>query len=380
MIRGFRYRLYPTPAQAETLSQWVGATRFVYNLCLEQRRDFWRQHRRTRGGPITWITQSRELTDLRRDAPWLASVPRECLQQALRDLEGAFRAFFAGAGFPSPRKKFVNDALRLQMRDIPPATRLNRKWGSIRLPKLGAVKFRWTRDFKAARSLTLSLRAGQWHIAFLCEVEQSTAPPAPGVVGIDRGVANTIMLSTGESFQLPTICGAGSAQRALARCKRGSKRYAAQRRRVARLKARGARQRNHFLHVASTNIADRFGLVAIENLKISNMTARGRGKRGLNRSILAQGWGRFAGFLAYKLDGRGGRLVSVPAAYTSQTCSGCGVIDARSRKSQAVFECVAGGHVAHADHNAALEILRRSTAIVEGSGYGPVEASTREAA
>lgn len=100
-------------------------------------------------------------------------------------------------------------------------------------------------------------------------------------------------------------------------------------------------------------------------------------KSGLNRSILAQGWSIFADQLEYKLEAAGGRLIYVPAAYTSQTCADCGVVDARSRKSQAVFECVACGHADHADTNAARNILRGSTAFVEeGHLRPPVEART----
>lgn len=100
----------------------------------------------------------------------------------------------------------------------------------------------------------------------------------------------------------------------------------------------------------------------------------GIGKRGLNRSILEQGWTLFANMLEYKLEARGGRVEYVNPAYTSQTCAECGSIDKRSRESQASFRCVDCGHTAHADTNAAVNILRRSPASVEGAGYGPAEA------
>ena len=101
-------------------------------------------------------------------------------------------------------------------------------------------------------------------------------------------------------------------------------------------------------------------------------------KRGLNRSILAQGWHAFAAMLEYKLAERGGQVFFVDPAYTSQTCSACGCINRESRKSQASFLCVDCGHEAHADVNAAINILRRSPAGVEGAGCGPVEARPGE--
>jgi putative transposase len=182
------------------------------------------------------------------------------------------------------------------------------------------------------------------------------------------------------------------AQKVLARHKRGSRRYAKQRARLARLQARAARIRRDWLHRASTDIVARFGVVVIEALSIRNMTASARGtveepgrnvraKAGLNRSILAQGWYAFEAMLAYKLEARGGMLVKVPAAYTSQTCSACGSVDAISRESQAAFVCVTCGYREHADVNAAINILRRNTAskLVESAHQRLREARTGRA-
>lgn len=387
--RGFSFPLKPTPAQAEVLGQWVGVTRLVYNLALEQRRDFWRQYRAAEGRPISVASQGRELTALRAEYDWIAAVPQSGLEAALNDLDRAFTAFFGGGGYPRPRRLGVNDSIRFRGRDVT-VRPLNAKWAEAKVPKLGWVRFRQTRSFPLViKTVTLTRRSGHWSVAFACGIGEAPADlsvlPA---VGVDRGVANTISLSTGEHIRLPDTerleRRRRKAQRILARRKRGSQRHARQRRKVARLHSRAARARNHHLHVASTDLARRFGVVALEALDVKAMTSRARDKgvrqkAGLNRSMLAQGWTRFAAMLEYKLEAAGGRLVYVPAAFTSQTCSACGVVDARSRKSQAVFACVHCGHEAHADTNAALEIRRRSTALlsVEGGHFGPpVEAET----
>jgi putative transposase len=147
---------------------------------------------------------------------------------------------------------------------------------------------------------------------------------------------------------------------------------------LSRITAKIARVRADWRHKATTDIARRFGRVSIEALQIKNMTASGPGKRGLNRSILEQGWGAFERTLAYKLEERGGVLVKVDPAYTSQTCSACGTIDKASRKSQASFACRHCGFASHADTNAAINILRRGTAsmLAEGSGCAPTETRT----
>lgn len=384
--RSYRYRLMPTAAQEETLRQWVGATRFIYNLAWEQRRDFWRQYRAATGHGFSFVSQGREVTELRRIHDWLAAVPSACFTQALRDLDRAFSNFFCGrARFPSPRQKGQQDSFRLQGVNV--ETRpINRRWAAVRLPKLGWVKLRVSRPLAGrCLSVTISKDALGWHVSFACEIEHEAPANDNPSVGIDRGIAVSLALSNGEAFQLPDMSRLARqkrrAQRILSRRKRGSGRYRKQRRRVVGLLAKVARARADWQHKVSRSIAERFGTVVIEDLKIVNMSASGRGKRGLNRSILNQGWGAFAAKLGYKLEERGGALVKVPAAYSSQTCSDCGAVDATSRKSQSAFECVHCGFAANADHNAAIVILRRSTPSVEGAGCGPVEARTmREAA
>ena len=394
MHRGFRFRLYPTATQAETLGQWIGVTRLVYNLALEQRRDFWRQYRTATGKVLAWTQQSREVTDLRREYDFINAVPRGCLEQALRDLDKAFGAFFSrGAGYPSWRIAGVHDAIRLQGRDVQ-VRAVNRRWAEVRVPSLGWVKFRRSRQIAGdVMNITIS-RTNEWAVSFASDIGEAPASNDLPSVGVDRGVANTISLSSGEHLSAPSLQALDrrtlKAQRVLARRKRGSRRYAKQRGVISRLRAKGARVRKHWAHLTTTDIARRFGVVALEDLNIKAMTASAGGtveepgrnvrqKAGLNRSILNQAWGQLGEMLEYKLEAAGGRLIYVPSAYTSQTCQACGVIDAKNRESQSVFACVHCGHRDHADTNAALEIRRRSTALLlaEGGQLGrPVEPRT----
>jgi len=379
MLRGFRYRLDPTAEQTALFRQFAGVCRLVYNLALEQRRDWWRHFERQTGSRLNYAAQCRELTALRAEYDWIAAVSQTCQQQALRDLDRAFGNFFAGrAGFPSPRRKGMNDAFRFQGREVE-VRRLSAKWSAARLPKIGWVRFRDTRPMHGTlKNVTITLDALGWHVSFTREIEHDAPVNICPSVGIDRGVANTLALSTGERLSLPGSLDAidrhrRRAQRVLARKKRGSHRRTKALRRVARLSARAARIRRDWTHKAALDIARRFGAVVLEDLKIKNMTATARGtvedpgrnvraKAGLNRSILTQGWHGFETILAYKLEERGGTLVTVDPAYTSQTCSDCGAVDRQSRESQARFVCRHCGFRAHADHNAAINILRRNTA------------------
>jgi putative transposase len=371
-VRARLYRLYPTPEQEARLSAWVGAVRYVYNLALEQRRTFGR-----RGRSFNYITQSREVTILRAEVDWINDVPATSLGQALRDLDGAYRSFWRGGGYPSPRRRGVNDSLRLKGNEFR-IRRTSRRNGKLKLPKIGEIALRLDRPLVGEqRSITISRRAGAWYASIWCLSDHSEAgTAAPSSVGIDRGITVFAALSTGELIVGPNVGrkaaqALAKAQRALARKQKGSNNRRKARLRVARLHARVSAARKDFLHKTSTSIAKSHGVVVLEDLKVRNMTASAAGtveapgrnvrqKAGLNRAILDQGWGMFAQMLAYKLEDRGGYLLTVDPKDTSRTCSECGVVDADSREGVR-FSCRSCGHQAHADTNAAINILRRGT-------------------
>jgi putative transposase len=409
MLRGFRYKLAPSAEQESLFRQFAGVCRLIYNLALEQRRDWWRHVERETGSKLNYIAQARDLTALRAEYGWIAAVSQTCQQQALRDLDRAFGNFFNGrARYPTPRKRGVNDAFRFQGREVE-TKRLNGKWSAVRLPKIGWVKFRDTRAMRGTiKNVTVTMDALGWHVSFACAIEHGAPVNICPPVGIDRGIANTLALSTGERLSLPASLKAierrcRGAQRAAARGKRGSVRHAKALRRAAKRAARRARIRRDWHHKTALTVARRFGTVVIEDLRINNMTAAAKGtieepgrmvrqKAGLNRSLLNQGWFGFATILGYKLEERGGTLVTVDPASTSQSCSQCGTVDRESRESQASFNCRHCGFRANADHNAAINILRRNTASMRmeeghwlsgemrtGSGFTPAENPTASA-
>jgi putative transposase len=303
-MRGLKYKLKPTKEQAVLFQQFSGVCRLIYNLAFEQRRDFYRQYERCSGKKLNYGVQARELTALRAEYDFISAVSQTCQQQALRDLDRAYGNFFAGrADYPRPRKKEQHDSFRFQARECR-VERLNGKWSAVRLPKIGLVKFRVSRPLVGkAKNVTVIREATGWHISFCCEIEPIAPTNDLPAVGIDRGVANTLTLSTGEMLSLPDSLKKidarkrGIQSRAMRNGKRGSKRFAKKMRRVAALSARAARVRRDWQHKVSLNIAKRFGAVALEDLKIKSMTASAKGtleepghnvrqKAGLNRSIL----------------------------------------------------------------------------------------------
>ena len=378
-FRGFTYRLRPNALQEEAFLQFAGVCRLVWNLALEQRREHWRNYQARTGDSLNYVTQARELTALRREVDFVRAVSQTSQQYALKALDAAYRRAFKGlGGFPQPKKKGVNDAFTFNGREVS-IERLNRRWGRVRLPKIGWVKFRMTRNLSGKiTEATVSLTPLGWQISIGCKDCDVQDFATDGAVGIDRGVAVPIMLSDGTPYMSPEMLSvldrkARKAQRIASRRKRGSRRYAKAQRRVAAIRAKQARIRRHWAHETTTDICRNYGTVIIERLRTRGMTASAAGtmenpgknvaqKRGLNRAILNVGWHQIEMMLFYKAH----QVVKVDPRFTSQMCSCCGVVDSRSRKNQASFVCSACGFRANADHNAAINILHRgNTPVVE---------------
>lgn len=390
VLTGRRYVLAFTLEQ-EAYAERVGSLcGYVWNIGLEQRREY-----RRRGAFIGWAQQCRELTEAKAEHSWLAEAPSHCLQQALLDLDrackkhGAFKVGWRSAKRWPPSFRFP-DPVKIDMR------RLNRRWGEVKLPRFGWVRFRWTRSLGGAiRNATVLRDGGRWHVSFCVEDGEKTAelsgkPP----VGIDRGVAVAVATSdgwlrdrrfvtSGEAKRLRRL------QQQLARCKRGSKRRKAVIAKIGRLRAQERTRRTDFCAWTACRLTRDHGLIAIEDLRIGNMTASAAGsttepgrnvrqKAGANRAILGKGWGLFASALEHKARYTGSTIVRVNPAYTSQTCSACGHVAAESRESQARFRCVACGFQVNADVNAAKNILAAGLAVTGRGDLGVAQSAKRQ--
>jgi transposase len=243
----------------------------------------------------------------------------------------------------------------------------------------GAKSYRVTMD-----------RAGRWHVAFAVIPDPVPAPGNGQVVGIDRGVAVSAALSTGDLLHCPGLAARERRrlrrlQRRLARAKRGSNRRGQVKHAIARLRTRETDRRKDWAEKVSTGIAQRFDVIRVENLKITNMTRSAKGTRGnpgrnvrqkagLNRGILGSGWGLLMRRLQDKAPGR---VEKVRPAFTSQRCSACGQVDARSRESQPRFVCTACGFAGNADVNAARNIAAGHAVTARG-GDGAARPVNRE--
>ena len=378
--KAFRYRVYPTDAQVARVTAWEGALRFLWNLANEQRRAGYARPRDERRFP-TAFDQIRELTELRSALPWLADVPRNVCAQLLIDLDKAWQRCFAKLARAPRWKRKGRDFLGL----TEPHPKIWRLDGStVRFPKLGNLRAVVHRPIEGKpKTCTLRREGSQWFVSLLHEVEiSSPAPRITPVVALDRGVVNAVADSDGRVVEAPryyreSLCRLARAQRDVSRKKKGSKNRNKAKTRAAGIHLKVARQRTHFVHQLSAGYAKSHGIVVVERLQIGNMV---KANRGLARGILDAGWSMLAEQLRYKLAWSGGTLVEVLAAYSSQTCSACGCVDAESRPSQSVFCCLSCGHRDHADLNAAKVLLgraNRSVLLGEASGLPSLRTKKR---
>jgi len=385
--RSYKFLLRPTRRQEIALAACLEDHRQLYNAALEHRRTAYRMA----GVTIRYGDQSAELKHIRADDPdgqgrWSFSSQ----QATLRRLDKAFAAFFrrvkAGQkpGFPRFKGRGWFDTVEW------PKDGDGCRWDSqpehptatfVRLQGIGHVRVHQHRPVRGrVKTISVKREGRRWYVILSCDDVPAEPLPATGaVVGLDMGVASLVTTSDGEHLANPRHLAAtadrlAAAQRDLARKKRGSKRRLKAVARVAALHAKVRRQRLDHAHKAALALVRAYDVIVHEDLRIANMTRSASGtidnpgrnvaqKSGLNRSILDAGWGVFLRVLAYKAESAGRELIAVNPANTSRTCARCGHCAAENRVTQAEFACTACGHTAHADVNAAENILRAGLAL-----------------
>jgi transposase len=388
-----RYRLLPTPAQEAVLRDHCAHARYVWNLAVEQHAH-WRPGRK---GAPGYLEQCRQLTAARAEHAWLAAGSPTVQQQALRDFARARAAFIDPhnpARRPTWRKAGRDEGFRIvgKRKEQWDVRRLSRHVGEVRVPKIGWIRFRWSRPVpREVKSFRITRdRAGRWHVAFAAIPEPVPAPGNGQKVGVDRGVAVSAALSTGELLCAPGLSASERArlrrlERKLACAQRGSGRRKRVKEAAARLRARESDRRKDWAEKTSTRLAREFDVIRVENLNIMGMVRSARGtaaepgrnvaqKAGLNRGIMRSGWGVLVRRLADKAPGR---VERISPAFTSQRCSACGHVAAESRKSQALFACVACNFACSADVNAARNIAAGHAVTARG-GDGTARPVNRE--
>ena len=385
--------MLPKVKQSELFSSWAGTCRFLYNACLEHRILSWNQYRKS----VNYFDQANELKNIKKmeGFEWIKESPAQVLQQSLKDLDRAFKSFWSlNFGFPKFKKKGENDSFRFPSASHFSVRQVTRRKAFVKLPKVGEVAFRLTQPIQGKiKNATIKRESHGWSISFCCEKEIEIPNNNRPALGIDRGISETLALSTDDkkvktiNLTLPLKCKElrekiKNFQKRLRLKKKFSLNWRKLQAKIRKLHSKIVKIRHDFLHKASSYVAHNHGHVVLEDLKIKKMSKSAKGsldspgkyvkqKSGLNREILFQGWGIFANQLNYKLRWNGGYLTTVNPRFTSTRCSKCLYNDKLNRKGKN-FVCLNCGYMEDADKNAAknIEMKGKNNKIVDRNRAG----------
>lgn len=440
----FKYRLYPTDEQARYFWQTIGSCRWVYNHFLQLRIEAYERTQKTlrrpvlgedgkpvhdakdrvvfhevvnesydpKAKPLSFYDTSRMLTRLKKEVvdesghAWLCDADATALVYALRNLDRAYQNFFRSvkkgdkqAGFPKFKHRSSRGSFKTAFKNAA-HVRGGRKDGAVKLPKVGEVRATVHRPLLGTPiSATVSVdSAGRWFCSVQCkDVRIDAADPLPDMVGVTTGIAQWAVTSDGKVYENPRRYDKiakrlARAQRMLSRkvgAKKGekpSKNYIKQQKKVARLNARLADQRSHDTHALTRDLVDSHGAIAIREMRVKDMQARGAGLKGkarkdLNRRLADANLAEVQRQLAYKCEWAGRELVVVPADYpTAQVCSACGHKNTvLACDMRAVWTCPACGRTHQRKLNGAENVLAAARDIMAGAPLHGVS-KAREAA
>lgn len=290
----------------------------------------------------------------RAEQPWLRELPMAEIRYALKYQSEAWQRCFKGGGRPRFKSRHREGSFT-----IPQLVRI--RAGRLWIPKTGWYRLVGSNPYPDGKPVKVVVKQelGRWYAVVCYRVAEPERPDNGMAVGVDMNHApRAVAVSTGDIVPFPDTARLEARkrryQRVMARRRKGSNRRAVARRRAAKAHRRLRGIRRDWQHQTSRTLARTAGMVVYEDLRVSAMSRKGRGKRGLNRENLKPGW---AG-LRTKIEYKAAHPTAVTPHYTSQTCVECGTADSRSRDGED-FRCVACGHCAHADINAALNILAR---------------------
>ena len=372
-LQSFKFELMPNGEQQREMRRFAGSCRFVYNKALALQKENYEAGNKF----ISYVSMAANLPAWKCEVSmeWLKNAPSQSLQHALKDLEKAYKNFFAKrTEFPRFKRKGSGDSFRYP---DPKQLKLEQTNNRLFLPKLGWLRYRNSRDVPGdVRNATVSQSGGKWFVSIQTQRDVvETHSTATSAIGVDVGIIHFATMS--DASHITPLNSFKKHQQRLARYQRRmsrkikfSRNWKKAKAKVQKIHTGVTNARKDFLHKTTTTISQNHALVCIENLQIKNMSKSSKGnsdtlgkmvkqKSGLNRAILDQGWGEFRRQLDYKMAWNGGVLLAVPPHNTSRTCPCCAHVSKDNRRTQAQFLCVDCGYENNADVVGAINILER---------------------
>jgi putative transposase len=362
VITCYKFRIYPKRSQVTAFKRLLDLHRELYNAALEERREAWKGQ----SVSVHYLDQANQLTEIRGIRSDLADLNFSSCQQTLRRVDKSFANFFrrvkegaAKAGYPRFKSKDRFNTVEFVYGDG-----CKVKGDSVYFQQVGQVRILLHREIQGTiKRCAFTRRGDKWFLGVTCEKEAALPANSPTAeVGIDVGLQFFATLSTGEKIPNPRFLRRDEqdlqrAQRKLSQARRGSSERQHARKVVSRIHERIANRRSNFAHQESHQLADRFGFIVFEDLRIQNMQAN----HCLAQSISDTAWNQFVTYTTYKAAKAGGRVATVDPRHTSQVCSACGAV-VKKDLSVRVHVCPDCGLTLDRDTNAAINILTRGRA------------------
>lgn len=374
--KAYRYRIYPTKEQEKLIIKTFGCARFVFNYFLALTEHTYEET----GKSVSHRERSAMLPKLKNGerTNFLKEVDSIALQSSVEDLDDGYKHFFTGQN-QKPKFKEKADSVQSYTTKVVmkngKSTNIWIEGNKIRLPKLGFVKMKNTRD-PLGRIINVTVRrkaSGHFFVSVLVEEEVYALPKTGSSVGIDLGLKEFAILSTGEKIENPRFYRVqeeklAKAQRILKRRERRAqkrgvdpetvKNYLKAKQKVAEIHEKIANQRKDFAQKLSTILVKNHDLICIEDLKAKNLLKN----HCLAKSIQDAGWRLFVELLEYKCRWYGKELSRISQWFpSSQLCSSCGAQTGKKPLSVREWNCHKCGVHHDRDVNAALNILREGT-------------------
>lgn len=350
MFRAYKYRIYPTKFQKELISKHIGSSRFVYNLALETKIEAYIGSKHN-FSPFDLIKQ---LPELKKECKWLKEVNSQSLQQAIQNMDIAFKKFFKGAGFP----KFKSKHRGTQSFAIPQNVIVENDLLIIPKFKEG-IDIVLHREIKGAiKSATISVTpTGKYFASILCDTGTEASTKAPiaesTTIGLDLGIKDFAITSEGEVFSNPKHLRNAQSKLKYVQRKYSKNKGKRTKKRLALLHEKVVNKRKDFLHKVSTKLIRENQTIALETLAVKNMVKN----HTLAQAITDASWSTFVNMLEYKADWHGKNILKIGKfAPSSKSCSNCGHINKELQLKDRSWTCPKCNSVLDRDVNAAINI------------------------